>query len=154
MLLASVTSLSLLLGAANNARAEKIEVNLEELEFDVPDDQKTLFGYDSGQGRAFFYAGGVGESTITVTKEGEYRVTVNASCQAAEGENAKFKLKMDEIDVGEEKELKSEDADDYTFLVKLKAGKHKLGIEFTNDKYKEGEYDLNFFVHAITLQSK
>ena len=33
-----------------------------------------------------------------------------------------------------------------------KAGERKLTIEFTNDAYKEGEYDRNFFVHAVTLK--
>ena len=35
----------------------------------------------------------------------------------------------------------------------LKAGDHKLAIAFLNDIYKENEYDLNFFVHGVTVRS-
>jgi len=31
-------------------------------------------------------------------------------------------------------------------------GDHKLSIEFTNDVFKDGEYDRNLYVHGVTLK--
>ena len=83
--------------------------------------------------------------------DGEYEVVVTASCTAAKGENAKFKLKVDGEQVGSETQLKSEDAKDYAFTAALKAGDRKIATEFTNDLYKEGEYDLNFYLNGLKL---
>jgi hypothetical protein len=110
-----------------------------------------LFGYDDGESRAFFYTNGTGELTLKVPADGEYDVIVTASCTAAKGENAKFKLKVDGTQVGSETQLKSEEAKDYSFSTALKAGDRKIATEFTNDLYKEGEYDLNFFLNGVKL---
>jgi|GEM_PF-1117409 len=110
-----------------------------------------LFGYDDGESRAFFYTNGAGELTVKVPADGEYEVVVTASCTAAKGENAKFKLKVDGAQVGAETQLKSEDAKDYSFTTAIKAGDRKIATEFTNDLYKEGEYDLNFFLNGLKL---
>jgi hypothetical protein len=110
-----------------------------------------LFGWDDGESRAFFYTNGLGEVTLNIPADGDYDVVVTASCQAAKGENAKFKLKVDGTQVGAETQLKSEDAKDYTLAATLKAGERKIGTEFTNDMYKEGEYDLNFYLHGLKV---
>jgi hypothetical protein len=113
--------------------------------------ESELFGYDDGESRAFFYTNGTGELTLKVPADGEYDVIVTASCTAAKGENAKFKLKVDGAQVGSETQLKSEDAKDYSFSTALKAGDRKIATEFTNDLYKEGEYDMNFFLNGVKL---
>jgi hypothetical protein len=110
-----------------------------------------LFGFDDGESRAFFYTNGAGELTVKVPADGEYEVVVTASCTAAKGENAKFKLKVDGAQVGSETQLKSEDAKDYSFTAALKSGDRKIATEFTNDLYKEGEYDLNFFLNGLKV---
>lgn len=110
-----------------------------------------LFGWDDGESRAFYYANGTGELVVRIPADGEYEVVVTASCTAAKGENAKFKLKVDGAVVGSETLLKSEDAKDYPFTAALKAGDRKIAAEFTNDLYKEGEYDLNFFLNGLKL---
>jgi len=110
-----------------------------------------LFGYDDGESRAFFYTNGAGELVVKVPADGEYEVVVTASCTAAKGENAKFKLKVDGAQVGSETQLKSEDAKEYTFTTALKAGDRRIATEFTNDMYKEGEYDLNFFLNGLKV---
>ena len=110
-----------------------------------------LFGFDDGESRAFFYTNGAGELTVKVPADGEYEVIVTASCTAAKGENAKFKLKVDGTQVGSETQLKSEDAKDYSFTTAIKAGDRKIATEFTNDLFKEGEYDLNFFLNGLKL---
>jgi hypothetical protein len=110
-----------------------------------------LFGYDEGESRAFFYSNGLGEVTVKVPADGDYEIVISASCQAAKGENAKFKLKVDGVQVGAETQLKSEDAKDYAFTTALKSGDRAIGAEFTNDTYKEGEYDLNFFLNGVKV---
>lgn len=110
-----------------------------------------LFGWDDGESKAFFYANGLGQVTVAIPADGEYEITINASCNAAKGENAKFKLSVDGAQVGAETQLKSEDAKDYMFTSALKAGERKIGTEFTNDIYKEGEYDMNFYLHGVKV---
>jgi len=110
-----------------------------------------LFGWNDGDSRAFFYSNGLGEVTVKVPADGDYEIVVTASCDAALGQNAKFKLKVDGAEVGAETQLKSVDAKDYAFTTSLKAGERKIGTEFTNDMYKEGEYDLNFYLNGLKL---
>jgi hypothetical protein len=110
-----------------------------------------LFGWNDGESRAFFYTNGLGEVTVKVPADGDYQIIVTASCNAALGQNAKFNLKVDGAQVGAETQLKSEDAKDYAFTASLKEGDHKIGTEFTNDMYKEGEYDLNFYLNGLQL---
>ena len=110
-----------------------------------------LFGYDDGESRAFFYTNGAGELAVKVPADGEYEIVVTASCTAANGQNAKFKLKVDGAVVGAETQLKSEEAKDYAFTTPLKSGERKIAAEFTNDMYKEGEYDLNFFLNGLKI---
>jgi len=117
-------------------------------------DKAELFGYEDGESRAFFYTNGFGEVTVNVPAEGDYEIVITASCQAAKGENAKFKLKVDGAQVGVETQLKSEDAKDYSFTSALKAGERKIGTEFTNDMYKEGEYDMNFYLNGVKVIRK
>jgi hypothetical protein len=114
-------------------------------------EQAELFGYDDGESRAFFYTNGTGELAVKVPADGEYEILVTASCQAANGQNAKFKLKVDGAVVGAETQLKSEEAKDYAFTAPLKSGERKIAAEFTNDLYKEGEYDMNFFLNGLKL---
>lgn len=110
-----------------------------------------LFGYDDGESRAFYYSNGLGEVVVKVPADGEYEIVITAACNAAKGENAKFKLVVDGAPVGAETQLKSEDAKDYAFTSALKAGDRKIGAEFTNDVYKEGEYDMNFYLHGVKV---
>jgi len=35
---------------------------------------------------------------------------------------------------------------------KAQAGEHKLVVEYTNDVYKENEYDRNFYLHGVTVK--
>jgi hypothetical protein len=64
---------------------------------------------------------------------------------------AKFKLAVDGKPVGKETETEGEPKA-YKFSTPLKAGERRLAIEFTNDVYKEGEYDRNLYVHAVVLK--
>jgi hypothetical protein len=126
-----------------------IKADLSKIKFTA--EPADLFGWDDGESRAFFYTNGLGEVVVKVPEDGTYDIVITASCQAAKGENAKFKLRVDGTPVGAETQLKSEDAKDYTFTTALKGGDRKIGTEFTNDMYKENEYDLNFYLHGVKV---
>jgi hypothetical protein len=139
---------------ASAADSDLINVDLRTVKFKVPNEQADLFGYDDGEGRLFFYTGGTGEATIKLPTDGDYEITIRASCDPALNERAKFKLTLDGQPAGVETLLTDDDQRDYKLTATAKAGEHKLGIEFTNDAYKENEYDRNLFVYAVTVKKK
>jgi len=116
----------------------------------TPTENAQLFGYDND--RLFWYTGGVITIPVAVPADGEYAIVINAACDEAQGQKAKFKLTVDGQPVGAETTLTSTDPMDYTLPAALKAGERKIGIEFTNDIYKENEYDLNLYVGGLTLK--
>ncbi|MEW6305146.1 MAG: carbohydrate-binding domain-containing protein [Verrucomicrobiota bacterium] len=111
-----------------------------------------LAGYNDGEEKIFFYAPGTAEWTFKVADDGEYTLLIKASCDPAQGMNAKFKVTLDGKAVGEEVTLTSEGEKEYKVVAKLKKGENKLGITFTNDVYKEGEYDRNLYLHGVTVK--
>jgi opacity protein-like surface antigen len=115
---------------------------------------EALGGYDENDSRFFFYSFGTATGEVTIPEDGEYTVTVEASCSKAEKELAKFKLSVGEVVVAKEHECTAEEPKKYAFTAKLKKGKQPLVIEFLNDKFKEGEYDLNLFVQGVTIEKK
>jgi len=131
---------------------DRIPIELKNFKFKVPEDQANLFGYDEGAGRLFFYTNGPAEAVVKVPADGDYEVVIKAACDSALNERAKFKVSIDGEPVGKETLLTDDGEKEYTLPAKLKAGERKLVIEFTNDAYKEGEYDRNFFVHAVTVK--
>jgi hypothetical protein len=129
-----------------------IEVDLKKVKWKVPESIKDLFGYDELQKRLYFYANGSAEFLFKVPADAKYEIVVSASGTRAEKDLAKFKIACDAKAVGKETELKEEAEKEYTFPANLKVGEHKLAIEFTNDLYKEGEYDRNLFIHGIAVK--
>ena len=101
-----------------------------------------------------FYAGGTAASKLTVPADGTYVIVVEASCTAALKENAKFTLKVGDTVVKEKFELTGEDQKEYKFDAKLTKGETTLSIAYTNDAYKENEYDRNLYVHAVKIEPK
>jgi hypothetical protein len=140
------------LGSAVAADGDAIKVDLKTFKFKVPDDRASLFGYDEGESKLFYYTGGPGEVTVKLPADGDYEIAIKASCQSALNERAKFKVTLDEQPVGKETLLTDDDEKEYKLTASGKAGDRKLVIEFTNDIYKEGEYDRNFFVHGVTVK--
>jgi len=136
--------------AAGAQDAKPVVVDLSK--YKGPTESAELFGYDEGNSKAFWYAAGILEFKAKVEADGDYQVVVKASCDEAMKQFAKFKLHVDGKPVGEETALKAADEKEYVLTAPLKAGDVKLGLEFTNDLYKEGEYDLNFYVHGLTLK--
>ena len=69
-------------------------------------------------------------------------------------ERAKFKLTLDGKLVDKETLLTADDEKEYKFSTAVKAGDRMLAVEFTNDAYKEGEYDRNLYVHKVTVEER
>jgi hypothetical protein len=113
-----------------------------------------LGGYDENDNRFFMYTNGACEGEVDIPDEGEYTITIEASCTPADKEMAKFKLTVGEDVIAKETSLKAEEAKEYPLTGKLKKGKQKISVEFLNDKFKEGEYDLNMFIHSIKVEVK
>jgi hypothetical protein len=108
-----------------------------------PDD---VFVYDENEERLCFYTNGPAEAKFKVRTDGEYDIIVTASGDSAMNIRPKFKLTVDEKDVGKEISLKSDGVKAYRAPVNLKTGEHVLSVAFTNDTYKEGEYDSNLYI--------
>jgi hypothetical protein len=113
-----------------------------------------LIGYNEGDEKAFFYVNGEVTMTGKAPSTSDYTLTLNASCQAALKENAKINVSVNGKEVAKDFVLKTEDPKDYEFTVKLKEGENKVTVTYTNDVYKENEYDRNFYLHSATLKAK
>lgn len=121
--------------------------------FAGPTDNAELFGYDENNSRLFFYSGGAITVPVRLSGDGDYDIVISAACDEAKGEKAKFTVSVDGQVVGSEVTCTTTDAKDYVVKAPgLTAGEHKIAIEFLNDVYKENEYDLNLYVHGVTLQ--
>jgi hypothetical protein len=156
-LFAALTACALAAGLApaDDKKPAPITVDLKTFKFTPAfEGGGDLFGYNEGEERLFFYTNGAGEAAVTVPADGEYTIAVKAAGEKVMNEWPKFKLAVDGQPVGKETALTSDDPKEYTFTAPLKAGSRKVKIEFTNDVYKDGEYDRNLYVHAVTLTKK
>lgn len=137
------------------AAAEPITLDLKSFKWKAAfDGGADLGGYDETERRFFFYTNGTATGSVEVPADGEYAVTVEASCTEAQKEFAKFKLTVGDEVVAKEHALTAEDAKKYTFTAKLKKGKHPVVVQFLNDAYKENEYDRNLYLHAVSVGPK
>ncbi len=176
--------------AAPAVAAEPIKVKLDEFKFELPEGlPPELFGLNEGDGKLFFLAPGSAAAAFKVPADGEYTITVSASCDEADGAKAKMRVQVGDKDAkaakpddtkkpdGDKKPVAPDDkkpaADakkpakkfafdkeitltdiaekEYTVTVKLKAGEQKIVLSFTNDAYKENEFDRNLYVHAVKV---
>jgi hypothetical protein len=136
--------------AAEDEKAKPVTVELKSFTFKSPSGNTDLFGHNADEDKLFFYTGGTGEAKFKAPKEGDYEIVIKASGEIVMKEGAKFKLAVEGKPVGKETETTDEQKE-YKFPAKLKAGEQKLTIEFTNDAFKEGEYDRNFYVYSVTV---
>lgn len=121
--------------------------------FSDPTENTEHFGYDDGAGRIFLYSGGAIVLPVTLTDDGNYELAISAACDEADGQKAKFSVAINGQAVGDEVTCTTIDAHEYVIKAPgLKAGDHKIAITFLNDIFKENEYDLNFFVHGVTVR--
>jgi hypothetical protein len=147
---AALVLLPILVTAADD-KAKPVTVELKSFMFKVPEGKGDLFGYNTDDEKLFFYTNGTAEAKVKVPDDGDYEIVVKASGDEALKEGAKFKLAVDGKPTGKETETTSE-AKEYKFPITLKKGESKILIEYINDVYKEGEYDRNLYVHAVTLK--
>jgi hypothetical protein len=136
--------------AATDDEAKPIVTDLKAFKFS--ESKPDLFGYNESEEKLFYYTNGKGEAPFKVAADGDYEIVIRASGDLAQNEGAKFKVAVNGKDVGKETETSGDDRKEYKFPVTLKAGDSKLVIEFTNDVYKEGEYDRNLYVHAVSIK--
>jgi Ca-dependent carbohydrate-binding module xylan-binding len=101
-----------------------------------------------------FFTNGTATAKLTVPADGDYVIVIEASCDAALKENAKLTLKVGEKAVKENFELTAENQKEYKFDAKLAKGETTLSVAFTNDAYKENEYDRNLHVHGVRVEKK
>lgn len=113
-----------------------------------------LAGYDDGESRVFLYTNGTATAEVKIPEDGEYTIVFDAGCTVAEKEFAKVKISVGDVVANEKFELTEEDRKEYKVSAKLKKGTTKLTFEFLNDKYKENEYDLNFFLYKASIVKK
>jgi len=145
----------LVCGVGTVRAADEVKVDLKTFKWKCAfEGGADLGGYDEGENRFFFHTNGSATGDVTIPEDGEYTITVEASCSAAQKEFAKFKLTVGDVVVAKEFACTTEDAKKYTFTAKLKKGKQPLAIAFLNDVFKEGEYDRNLFVYSVTVEKK
>jgi hypothetical protein len=137
---------------AKPAPVDAKPVTLDLTKFKAPSENAELFGWNDGDGKLFYYTAGTIELTANIAADGDYEAVVTASCDEAKGEKAKWTLSVDGQVAGGEQACTSADAKEYRVKVALKAGERKIGLKFLNDLFKEGEYDLNFYVHGVVLK--
>jgi hypothetical protein len=148
-------ALAFTLAAGLVIAADPVKVELKDFKWKCKFAEGTeLGGYDENEERFFFYTFGTATKEVEIPEDGDYTITIEASCTEAEKELAKFKLTVGETVVAKEHACTTEDKKKYTLDAKLKKGKQALVIEFLNDKYKENEFDLNLFVHDVTIEKK
>jgi hypothetical protein len=153
MLTRCLTLAVLFVFAAAARSADPIKIDLADFKLTTPikgaDD---LVKYDNDT--ISFYVNGAATAKLKVPADGDYVIVIEASCTAALKENAKLTLKVGDTAIKEKFELTTEDKKEYKFDAKLTKGETTLSIAFTNDVYKENEYDRNLFVHAVRVEKK
>lgn len=151
-LMAALISVLAMAAAGQAADKDSITVALKDFKFKVKEEQADLFGLNSDEEKLYFYTSGPAEAAVKLPADGEYEIVIKASCDPAQDERARFKVSLDGESLAKETLLTADEAKEYKFTAKTKAGDRKLTIEFTNDVYKDGEYDRNFYVHAVTVK--
>jgi hypothetical protein len=101
-----------------------------------------------------FYTNGTATTKLTVPADGDYVIVLDAGCTEALKEYAKVTLKVGDKAVKENFELTTMDQKEYKFDAKLTKGETTLSVAFTNDAYKENEYDRNLTVYAVRVEKK
>jgi hypothetical protein len=151
-----VGAVVLLAVAGTAVAADVITVELKDMKCKPADGITFAEGvqYVENESKIAFYTNGTATGQIKVPEDGEYTITIEMSCDEAQGEKAKMKLTVGGTVVKDKFDLTQTDAKKYPFTATLKKGDAKLVVEFLNDKYKENEYDLNLYVHSITIKKK
>jgi hypothetical protein len=146
----ALVALAVVAGPAIAADAIKLELK----DFKVKAASDDLGGHNEGDGKLYLYTTGTMTAEADIPADGTYTLTLEMSCDEAKGEKAKVKITAGGEVAKDKFDLTTTDAKEYKFEVKLKKGKQKVEVEFLNDVFKEGEYDLNFYLHAAKIEAK
>ncbi len=149
--LLSLAALLLLVGGV--VAADALEAPLKDFKLtDYDGKASALVVYEESEGRIAFNVNGTAKATVKAEEAGDYTLTLDASCVEANKTLAKIKVQVNGKSVKDEFALTQADRKAYKFDVKLVKGDNTVHIEFLNDIYKENEYDLNFYVHAVKFE--
>ncbi|MGL6076276.1 MAG: carbohydrate-binding domain-containing protein [Fimbriiglobus sp.] len=150
-----VAFLSVGLMAGFSSAADEIKVALKDFKVtDKEGKENENLGFNEADEKIFMYSHGIAKAEVKAEDEGEYELVFEASCDEANKELAKIKIMIGDKEVKKEFSLTQGDKKEYKIDVKLTKGENKLSFEFLNDLYKEGEYDLNFYLHSAKLVKK
>ena len=85
VVLAVMLAVLLVVVGAPSPAAERdvVSVDLKTFKFKVRPEMADLFGYNDGEDKLFYYAGGSGETTVKLPADGEYEIVIRASCDPA-----------------------------------------------------------------------
>ena len=136
--------------AAGSAGADEIKIELKDGKF-VGANMEHV-GFNEGDNRVFMYSKATAEFKVMVPEEGEYVLKMEMACDPAMNKFAQVKIMAGGKSVKDAFDLTQGDPKEYEFTVKLAKGEQKLSVEYLNDLYKEGEYDMNFYLHGAKLQ--
>ena len=139
-------------GLALAAAIEEIKVELKDGKFTGAKDD--LVKFDESSGKVCMYSAGKAEYTVKIPADGDYPLQLEMSCDQAKNVNAQIKLTAGDKVVKEKFLLTQPEPKEYEFAAALKKGDMKIVVEYTNDEYKEGEFDRNFYLHAMKLNLK
>jgi hypothetical protein len=118
-----------------------------------PTEAAANFGWDENLGRLFLLSNGAITLPLKLAADGDYDIAIKAACDEALGQKAKFSVTIDDQVIAAEVTCTTIEVNEYVVKAHaLKAGEHKLAIAFLNDAYKENEYDLNLYIHGVTLR--
>jgi hypothetical protein len=118
-----------------------------------PSESPANFGYDENLGRLFLLSNGAITLPLKLAGDGDYSIVISADCDEAQGQKAKFSVTFDDQVLAAEVSCTTVAVNEYVVKAPgLKSGDHKLAIAFLNDAYKENEYDLNLYIHGVSLK--
>lgn len=151
----------------SGSKSDEIKIRLKDFKFKPPEtvtNPDSVFVFDEDSDRLCFFTGGPAEAKFKIPADGDWDVVVSAAGDTAVGVHTvtaqgekvvdvhpNFQLGVDGKNIGKEVTLRTDDRADYKITVPLKMGEHKLSIAFTNDMYKDGEYDSNLYLHGVKL---
>lgn len=149
----SICAIAFCTMALNVHAADPITVDLTK--FTYKGDLPNLFGYNDEESKLFLFAPGEMEGKVTLPSDGDYSIIIEASCDEAQDEKAKFKLTIGSVVVAKEHALTETGVKTYTLdAASLKKGEAKVVIAFTNDAFAENEYDRNLYIHSLKIEKK
>src|SRR5581483_11702561 len=103
--LCAVAVVAAAVGLAAAAEPIKLDLKSFKMKPKFEGTPEELMGYNEAEGKLFFYVHGSGTAEVKIPEDGEYTITIEASCDEAKNEKAKMAVKVGDVDVTKEFEL-------------------------------------------------